>query len=814
MNEIQRKTECFNSSWSFKKGHNPEALKNDYDDSSWEKIILPHDWAIYGPVETDGDINTGKLPWKGEGWYRKSFMIDKGYADKRIYFVFDGIMAFPKVYINGVLAVEWDYGYNSFYVDATDFIKPGQKNLMTIQVDTRKHRSRWYPGAGIYRKIQMIVVDPVHVAQWGTYITTQELSKKQSSTVIKTRILNTSESDQDVKIITQVVDPSGNFVNSDTKEKLVFAGQEKEFVQNIRILEPKLWDIDDPKLYSAVTTVYRSGKKCDEYETSFGIRYFEWTSDDGFYLNGRKVPIKGVCLHHDHGPLGAAFYRRAMERQIEIMKDMGCNAIRTSHNVPAPELVQLCDSMGMLVFNEVFDKWSKRAGNTADMMPEDDQYKFTERQIKNFVLRDRNHPSVVIWSVGNEVPDIELKREEDAFAKLDSLVSYFKKYDQSRPVTFVTFIPKSMPLKHYEHYDLHAWNYGGKYLKIHEMEPSMATVCTESGSALSTRGYYEIPPKEEKAYSNTDTRQICSYDQQSVEWGDIPDWEFYRLETHPFAAGEFVWTGIDYIGEPTPYNNGMVRQGKLTAAEASRSSYFGIVDLCGIPKDRFFLYRSHWAPEKTTIHILPHWNWEGMEGKNIPVTVYTNGDSAELFLNNKSLGMRKKIWQEDLRVPVNDAVDDPDYYKILDVYRLNWKEVIYEPGELKVVAYNNGIEIGTKTMRTAGKPSRLKLNPDRSEIATGGDDLSYILVEVYDDAGNLCPLAMDKVCFKIEGPGIIAGVGNGDPQSHEEFQTDHCSLFYGKAMLIIRSEKGAKGTINISASSDGLLPAHTPLSVN
>lgn len=809
--EPTRKTENFNFNWSFSKGSHTDAIRADFDDSSWEKIDLPHDWAISGPVEVEGDANTGKLPWKGEGWYRKTFSIDKAAKGKHIYFVFDGIMAFPKVYINGDLAVKWDYGYNSFYVDATKFIKLGQQNLMTIQASTENHRSRWYPGAGIYRKIQMITVDPVHVAQWGTYITTPEITNAKASVKIRTTVTNKDTKDQKVQIETQIIDPQGNIVASSTEEQTIEKGEEFEFAQDMNVANPQRWDLTNPARYTARTIVSKNGKVCDNYDTRFGIRTIKWTSNDGFHLNGKRVQINGVNLHHDHGPLGAAFYRRAMERQIEIMKDMGCNAIRTSHNVPSPELVELCDSMGVLVFDETFDKWSKRWGATSDLCPEDDLLEFTESQIKNFVMRDRNHPSIVIWSVGNEIPDIELNREEDAFKKLESVVNFMRKYDPTRPVTFVTFMPESMPLKHYTLYDVHSWNYGGKYLTIHEQEPGMATVCTESGSALSTRGYYEVPPVQEKNYSNNDTRQICSYDLQAVNWGDIPDWEFYRLQINPYAAGEFVWTGIDYLGEPTPYNSGLVRREILTAAEASRSSYFGIVDLCGIPKDRFYLYRSHWAPEKTTIHILPHWNWEGREGKNVPVTVYTNGESAELFLNGKSLGKRTKEWIDDLEIPIHDAIDDPNYYKILNTYRLVWEDVIYEPGELKVVAYKDGKQIGTKAMKTAGTPSQVKLSPDRATLDATGEDLSYVLVEACDKDGVLCPNAMNPVQFIVEGPATIAGVGNGNPQSYEEFVADHCSLFYGKAVLIIRTKHGETGVIKIDASSENLMPASIEL---
>ncbi|MDZ7342753.1 MAG: DUF4982 domain-containing protein, partial [candidate division KSB1 bacterium] len=499
----------------------------------------------------------------------------------------------------------------------------------------------------------------------------------------------------------------------------------------------------------------------------------------------------GVNLHHDHGPLGAAFYPRAMERQLEIMREMGCNAIRTSHNVCAPELLDLCDRMGFLVFNEAFDKYDEKA----DILPETDFFEFGERNIRNFVLRDRNHPSVIIWSVGNEMRDIQ-PNINGGLRKLQAMVSYVRTYDPTRPVTMACDMPNTVHWRHFDYYDVHSWNYMRRYLPARNAEPSKAVIISESGSTVSTRGFYELPLPIHKI-DFTDSRQVSSYDFHAPWWADLPEDNFVWQEQDRYVCGEFVWTGFDYLGEPTPYDDWRARDGKITQLQVSRNSYFGIVDLCGIPKDRYYLYRSHWAPDKTTIHILPHWNWEGKEGEAIPVFVYTNGDAAELFLNGKSLGTRSKNPRSD--VPI-------------ERYRLIWQRVIYEPGELKAVAYKEGQKIGEAVVRTAGQPAYLKLTPDRSIIAASGEDLSYILVEAFDKNHNPCPKADNLVRFTLQGPAAIAGVGNGNPQSLEPFVADQCRLFNGKAMLIIRSEKDATGKIEIIAASKGLKQAKVVIS--
>ena len=780
----------FNRDWKFKKGHLNNAFLPDFDDSSWKKIHLPHDWAIIGPFDSTGDGATGKLPWRGEGWYRKKFDLNPADDGKRIYFLFDGIMAFPKVYVNGELAGEWDYGYNSFFLDVTDWVIFDRPNVISIHVDTRQHDSRWYPGAGIYRKIQLIVADPVHVAIWGTVVTTPDVRDTWADVRVFTTVNNLSEEEKKITIETTILSPEGQVVLTKLDEKEIAVGQSFEFEQWFTLIRPRRWDIKNPVLYTAKTIVKKGDNICDTTVTPFGVRTFKFTADDGFHLNGRRVQLKGVNLHHDHGPLGAAFYTRAMERQLEIMKEMGCNAIRNSHNVCAPEVLDLCDKMGLLVFDEAFDKWDRKA----DILPESDFYEFGERNIRHFVMRDRNHPSVVIWSVGNEIRDIQ-QNLNGGLKKLHAMVGYVRKYDPTRPVTMVCDMVHTVQWRHFDYYDLHCWNYGQRWLPARNADPTKPVIISESASTVSTRGFYEWPLPEKKT-DFTNSLQVSSYDLHAPWWAEISDDDFMWQEQDRYICGEFVWTGFDYLGEPTPYSDQRARDGKITQQQVSRSSYFGIVDLCGIPKDRFYLYRSYWAPEKTTVHILPHWNWKGMEGETIPVFVYTNGDCAELFLNGQSLGKVSK---------------KPKSEKSIERYRLMWNDVIYEPGELMAVAYKEGRIIGEEVVRTAGEPACLKLTPDRTRIDADGEDLCYVLIEAYDKKGILCPLADNLVRFNIDGPAEIAGVGNGNPQSLEPFVADYRKLFFGKAMLIVRSKKGEKGTIKIIAKSRGLKEAKTSI---
>jgi len=760
------------------------------------------------------------LPWQGDGWYRKTFDAKDEDQGKVVYIKFDGIMSSPKIYVNGQLAGQWDYGYSTFYLDVTDFLNFGEKNTIAVYVDTRKHGSRWYPGTGMYRKVEMMITDKVHQEIWGSYITTPVVKEAYAEMRVLTNIRNRDSNDQQVTVEAILISPDGHEIqNFRTREKKVPANGELEFDSWMTVTRPGLWDLENPVLFTLRTNIVVNGKVVDSNETSFGFRTFKFTANDGFFLNGKHVQIKGVNLHHDHGPLGAAFNKRAMQRQIEIMKEMGCNAIRTSHNICAPELVELCDEMGMLVFNEAFDKYD----NKADITPETDFYEFGERTIKNFVMRDRNSPSVIIWSVGNEMGDIQ-GNSNYGLQRLAAMVGFVKKYDITRPVTMACDQNQNAHWRHFDYYDIHAYNYAQRWLPARTMDPSKSVVISESASTVSTRGYYDLTipedflnpteqrssstyieniPKSDTSSGQEGTRrrnvgslpeggfsfrrggdenartQVSSYDVEAPRWAEVCDDDFMWQENDSYLAGEFVWTGFDYLGEPTPI---------FTA----RSSYFGIVDLCGMPKDRYFLYQGHWRPDYDMVHILPHWNWLGKEGQIVPVFVYTNGDEAELFLNGKSLGKRAKKPRSNVSK---------------ERYRLMWLDVVYEPGELKAVAYKEGKVIGEAVVKTAGEPYSIKLTPDRSYIDATGDDLSYIMVEAYDKGGNLCPLAENMVNFAIDGPGEVVAVGNGNPQSLEPYVANYRKLFFGKAMLILRSKENEDGRIEVIATSDGLKTA-------
>lgn len=783
LNVFSRDVIKLQTGWKFTKGNPEKAAQINFDDSKWQDVSIPHDWAIYGQADPNGDGNTGKLLWKGEGWYRKVLDIKPEYTGKNVVLLFDGIMSSPQVYVNGQLAGKWDYGYNSFYLDITKFIQAKGKNQLAIYVDNRNHDSRWYPGAGIYRKVQMIVTDPVHVDVWGTQITTPVIKPNYAEVRIMNRLNNSSSLDEgNLTVENLILNPKGTVIAQKQTETKVLAGAKREVETSLSLTAPQRWDLTNPVLYQVKTNIYKDNKLIDSSISTFGIRTVRITANEGLYLNDKRVQLKGVNLHQDQGLLGSAFNTRAMERQIEIMKSMGCNAIRTSHNMAAPELYELCDQMGLLVFDEAFDKYDRKA----DIFETTDFEEFAQRNIQNFVERDRNHPCVFIWSVGNEMADVQYN-QNNGFHRLQTMINYVRKYDPTRPVTMACDNTNSAAWRHFDFYDVHSWNYGRRYSLARQMEPNKAVIVSESGSTVSTRGFYELPlPVKRSEFTNA--LQVSSYDLNVPEWADLPDEDFMWQQDESYVAGEFVWTGFDYLGEPTPYGDGWSKSHGLTDKVGSRSSYFGIVDLCGIPKDRYYLYKSYWKPEETTVHILPHWNWQGTQAEKVPVFVYTNGDCAELFLNGKSLGKKCKNANSE---------------KPTERFRLMWNDVKYEPGELRAVAYKEGEVIGEETLRTAGEPNRIRLTPDRSNLHADGQDLSYILIEALDKDGNLCPLASNSINISITGNGHLAGIGNGNPQSLESFQSSSVQLFYGKAMLIVGSDF-KPGEVKITATSNGL----------
>lgn len=611
----------FRAGWRFTKGDPEGAAQIDFDDGSWATVPLPHDWAIAGPFNPQEPSGaSGKLPWKGIGWYRKSFELDRQAGD-RVFLDFDGVMAFPRVYVNGRFAGSWDYGYTPFRIDATPFINLKGPNIVAVRVDTTKHGTRWYPGAGIYRNVTLELRRPVHLAQWGVFVTTPNVSDERAVVAVEAAIENHGDEVVEAAVKFSLLAPDGQQLESKSQIVQLEPGA-TQTRESFDVAQPHRWDIDDPALYTLRTEV-RVGEQLVEQRTEpFGVRTIELTTD-GLLLNGRRVQLQGVNLHHDLGPLGGAFNSRALERQLEIMQDMGVNAIRTAHNPPAAELLALCDRRGILVWDECFDKWDATA-DRIDGTPTHEDH--AERHLRSMVLRDRNHPSVFVWSIGNEIgPGGEGLTGE----RVKMMRDVVRKHDPTRPVGIACHLPDLGREPIFDALDFVGWNYCRHYLPYHQRSPNKPIIYSESAAAVSTRGHYEVPlPSSKTDYSPS--RQVTSYDFNTAPWADVSDREFKLMEEDRYVAGEFVWSGIDYLGEPTPFDN------------EARSSYFGAVDLCGMPKDRFWLYRSHWRPHETTVHILPHWNWPDRVGQSVPVFVYTNGDSAELLLNGRSLGRRVK----------------------------------------------------------------------------------------------------------------------------------------------------------------------------
>jgi len=723
---------------------------------------------IEGPFESTcpGGSGAGYLN-AGAGWYRKTFNLPQNIHDKRVFIEFDGVYMNSDVWINGIHLGNRPYGYSSFQYELTPYLGFGSdKNVLAVKVDVAQPCSRWYSGAGIYRNVRLMVTDPVHIARWGMYVTTPDVSEREATVRVETKILNQSDSIRNVTLETVVVDEFGHKFASNSSLQEVKSCSTSIFEQFIKIPKPKLWSTEKPNLYHIKSKVYVNGRIADASETTFGIRTFEFTVDKGFFLNGKHVDIKGVCLHHDLGCLGAAVNKRAIERQLEIMKSMGCNAIRTSHNPPAPELLDLCDRMGFLVMDEAFDEWirNKTMYGYGQFFDE-----WSKRDLTDMIRRDRNHPSIILWSIGNEIPE---QNGANAYGMSKRLVDICHTEDPTRPVTSGCNTPEaavksgfSKPL------DVFALNYSMPFYRTFRGKAKLAA--SETASAVSTRGEYNLVQdgdtlKIEKELNN----QCTSYDIAAPSWGNTAESTLKAVKSAPWLAGEFVWTGFDYIGEPSPFS------------WPSVSSYFGIVDLCGFPKDRYYLYQSQWT-DRPMVHILPHWNWQDFEGQEIPVWCYSNCESVELFLNGKSLGEKELCETEALH--------------------LLWK-VPYSPGILKAVAKNNGETVCTEEVQTAGIPAKIMLTPDRAEISADGEDLSYVKVEIVDQEGRICPNADNLVKFKIKGGGIIAGVDNGNPISHEFFKASERKAFHGLCLVVIQS-KPEPGAIRLSAESEGLQAA-------
>ena len=782
----QRSEYLLEKGWKFTKGEVSDAEAPAFNDTKWETVTIPHDWAIFGPFDKNNDLQnvavtqnfetqaslktgrTGGLPYVGTGWYRTTFHSTPG---KQTTLIFDGAMSEARVFVNGKEACFWPYGYNSFYCDVTGLVnEDGKNNVLAVRLENRPQSSRWYPGAGLYRNVHVVTTEKIHVPVWGTQITTPFVKDEYASVCLHTTILNAEKTE--LTVTTDIVDADGQVVS--TKTNKGYINHDQPFTQNFIVEQPKLWSPETPILYKAVSKIYAGDTLLDTYTTRFGIRTIEYVPDKGFYLNGKRRKFQGVCNHHDLGPLGAAVNVAALRHQLTLLKDMGCDAIRTSHNMPAPELVELCDEMGFMMMLEPFDEW--------DIAKCDNGYhrffnEWAEKDMVNMLRQYRNNPCVVMWSIGNEVPT---QWSPEGYKVAKFLQDICHREDPTRPVTCGMDQVKSVLANGFAAMlDIPGLNYRAHmYDEAYERLPQNLILGSETSSTVSSRGVYKFPV-ERKAGAMYDDHQSSSYDLEYCSWSNIPDIDFARAEDHDWTIGQFVWTGFDYLGEPSPYD---------TNAWPNHSSMFGIIDLASIPKDRYYLYRSVWNKEAETLHILPHWNWEGREGEKTPVFVYTNYPSAELFINGKSYGRQTK--RKDGTVE--------------NRYRLMWYDAVYQPGEVKVVAYDEqGNPAAEKTIRTAGKPHHIELVTDRTSLQADGKDLAYVTLHIVDKDGNLCPNDGRLVSFKVKGAGKYRASANGDPTCLDLFHKPEMHAFGGMLTVIVQSGEKV-GDIELQATAKGV----------
>lgn len=808
----------FNDGWRFALTDGKEKAAPEFDDSSWRKLNLPHDWAIEGDFSETNPSGTGggALPG-GVGWYRKTFTLTPEQRDKELYIDFDGAYMNSTVYINGHELGTRPYGYASFSYDLTPYLNKEGENVVAVRVDNAEQpNSRWYSGCGIYRNVWLRALNPIHIPLWGQHITT-DVTDKTAKIDIFTDIVSNAKKGAQVSVYSTLIDNNGKEIAKTAAETIKLSKKSNSAVAkgSIEIANPHLWSTDDPYLYTVATYVSdaKSGELLDSYLTTTGLRYFNFDAAKGFSLNGKPMKIKGVCMHHDLGALGAAVNARGIERQLEILKEMGVNAYRASHNPPAPEVLELCDKMGIMVMDETFDMWRKKktSHDYARYFPE-----WHEQDLTDLVRRDRNHPSIIMWSIGNEVLEQwsdakadtlsleqanlilnfghgkEMLAAEGDEMSVNSLLTrkladMVRSLDPQRPVTAGCNEPD--PGNHLFRsgaLDIIGYNYHDNWFdSVPKWFPGKPFIITEAVSALQTRGYYRMPsdsmfiwPKRWDIPFYDESFSCSSYDNCHVPWGNTHEGTLRHMDEKDYISGEFIWTGFDYLGEPTPFG------------WPARSSYFGIVDLAGIPKDVYYMYQSQWRPDKNVLHLFPHWNWK--DGEEIDLwAYYNNADEVELFVNGESKGVRSKKPGE---------------------YHVSWR-LNFEPGTVKAVSRRNGEIIATQEIHTAAEPYAVRLTPDRREITADGKDLSYILVEILDKDGNLCPRAENLVKFDVTGAGFNAGVDNGSPISLERFKDDKRKAFYGKAMLIVQSD-GNEGPVTVTATSEGLKPYTTVINAN
>lgn len=797
----ERTAVLLDEGWKFTREDDASFKEKNYNDKKWQDVTIPHDWAIYGPFSVDNDPQemaivqdgqtkpevhvgrTGGLPFVGAGWYRRTLEIPDQIKSKKAILQFDGAMSYAKVYINGKEVGEWPFGYNSFYFDITDFVEPG-KNQLAVRLENLPLSSRWYPGAGLYRNVHLLISNPTKIDHWGTAISTERIEKDYAKIKVVTE-LDSPEGWEGLKLTTELYDDQGNKVAEQTDEIGEYDMLEK--TQFFIVKNPKLWGIGQPNLYTAVSKLYKNDELQDIDKNRFGIRTLAIKPNKGFFLNGENIQFKGVNMHHDLGALGAAVNEAAIRRQIRILQDMGTNAIRTSHNMPAPELVRLSDEMGIMLMAETFDEWKvPKMANGYNLIFDD----WAEKDIINLVRHFRNSPSIVMWSIGNELPEQGIEGGSKTARFLQDI---FHREDPTRPVTQGMDNPDAVingPMA--ATMEVPGFNYRTfKYQEAYRKIPQEVVLGSETVSTFSSRGVYKFPVKR-KRMAKYDDLQASSYDVEHASWSDLPEDNFIYHDDLPYMMGEFVWTGFDYLGEPTPYYTEW----------PSRSSLFGIVDLAGIPKDRYYLYRSHWNNDEETLHILPHWNWKGREGEVTPIFVYTNYPSAELFINGKSQGIKKK----DMTIDVTET-EKSEAYDALERqkrYRLMWMDTKYEPGTVEVVALDeNGNEKARKSIKTAGPATNLKLEADRTTIKADGKDLSFITVSLVDKDGNFNPVSDRKITVKVSGKGKFRAMDNGDPSSLEMFHNPSMKSFSGKVVAIIQADK-SPGNITVTVSAPGL----------
>lgn len=794
--------------WKFTNYDYGNAFKEHFNDENWKSITIPHDWAVKEDFNFTHDIQltmvlqdgettpnyrtgrTGALPYVGIGWYRTNLKVASSDLEQKVQLLFDGAMSNAKVYVNGNYVGERPYGYISFYFDVTKFLKPGD-NSIAIRLENFNSQSRWYPGAGLYRKVSVLKTSRTHVKTWGTFVTTPKITKKNAEIHLDLEILG----EGNCTIVNEVFSPDGKIVAQSIKEIELKA--EQKISDDFKVKEPKLWDIKTPNLYKLKTSIIKEGITIDSYTTTFGIRNIRFELD-GFYLNNRRVKFKGVNMHHDFGPVGAAFHKELFVRQMKKMKEMGVNAIRFSHNPPAPEALDVCDEMGLLAIDEAFDEW--QMGKTLNGYSKHFDL-WAEKDLKDMIIRDRNHPSIIMWSVGNEILEQYQNDPNNITKFLNEIV---KSLDTTRATT-IGFNSANNALKSgmASIIDVAGFNYKpGIYHKIRELYPNLKFYASETGGALSTRNSYKYPVVfdtiKDTRGSSANTKLYKdghpgNYENTNVPWGYAPFKELASQEYNDFVYGEFVWTGYDYLGEPSPYHTAK-----------SRSSYFAPVDIVGLAKDKFYLYKSQWNEDADVLHFFPHWSLAEMKEKQIPVVCYTTHDKAELFVNGKSYGIKTK---QKPTVPkflvknIQEEASGGSTMKQLKAYAIVWENVIYEPGEIKIIAYNkNGDKVAETKRITAKKPHHFKIETEVQKLKIG--EVAVYVVSMVDENGNLCVNYNENMHIEVNGAALFLASGNGDPTNVQNLSKPERKFFNGQAVIYVKSFK--KGVIFLNVKSKKL----------